>query len=59
LVLENLFFYEDETGYTEEPDIESKTPYRTLLPYGNIYIIGDRVNFFSRFYPSIIHMNAD
>ncbi|CAD8058113.1 unnamed protein product [Paramecium primaurelia] len=60
LVLENLFFYPDEVGYTEEePDIESKTPFRTLLPYGNIYIIGDRVNFFSRFYPSIIHMNAD
>ncbi|CAK77947.1 unnamed protein product (macronuclear) [Paramecium tetraurelia] len=60
LVLENLFFYPDEVGYPEEePDIESKTPYRTLLPYGNIYIIGDRVNFFSRFYPSIIHMNAD
>lgn len=69
MVLENIFFEPLETGTfideegnvypTEEPDIEALTPYRRLLPYSPIYILADKVNFFSSQLPSINSFSAD
>jgi hypothetical protein len=63
LVLENVFFEPLETftiidedgsvSVPEEPDIESQTLYRRLMPYAPTYVIADKSNIFSATLPSI------